>query len=192
MLMLHNKINKRESLIGWYSFCKKIMDNDLIINKILYSYTKKPLFILLWVDRFINGLIVEAYFGKKFNSDRNGIFQKKFFLIGMLDSEDIAVHQILRDSKKWTQNFRSNILTIWYQIFASFSRFFRRIFKQKIILSKYKHLRADIFLTKEITESVRNFQFTKNGFSSDLTLLYFLNILKLSTQLENDLFQFIV
>ena len=77
MLTLHKKVNKRETLIGWYSFCKKIMNNDPIINKILYSYTKKPLFILLWVDRLINGLIIEAYFGKKFNSNKNQIFQKK-------------------------------------------------------------------------------------------------------------------
>jgi hypothetical protein len=192
MLTLHKKVNKRETLIGWYSFCKKIMNNDPIINKILYSYTKKPLFILLWVDRLINGLIIEAYFGKKFNSNKNQIFQKKKIFIGMLESEDTAVHQILRDSRKWTKKFQSSILTTWFQIFTSFSRFFRKVFKQKIILSKYKNLRADIFLTNEITESIRNFQFIKNGFSSDLTLLYFLNILKLTMQLENDLFQIIL
>ena len=77
MLEMHKKINKREVLIGWYSFCKKIMDNDTSINEIFYSYSTKPLFILIWVDKFVNGLVLEAYSVKKSKSSEYELFQKK-------------------------------------------------------------------------------------------------------------------
>ena len=192
MLEMHKKINKREILVGWYSFCNKIMKSDSCINKIFSSYSKKPLFILLWVDTQVNGLVIEAYSTKKSNSDRFDVFKREKITIGMLESEDIAVNQILIDSKAWSKNFRSSIFTDWFQIFTSFSKFFRKQYKQKIILKNYKQLRTDLFLKKEFKESVRNFQFKKNEFNSDLILLYFLNIVKLVIRLDNSLFRVIL
>ena len=192
MLEMHKKINKREILVGWYSFCNKIMKSDYCINKIFSSYSKKPLFILLWVDTFVNGLVIEAYSTKKSNSDHFDVFKREKITIGMLESEDIAVNQILVDSKAGSKNFRSSIFTDWFQIFTSFSKFFRKQYKQKIVLKNYKHLRTSLFLKKEFKESVRNFQFKKNEFNSDLILLYFLNIIKLVIRLENSLFRVIL
>ena len=137
MLHMHKKINKREFFIGWYSFWNKITKNDLNINRKFYSYTKKPLFFLIWIDRDINGLIIEAYSTKKSELNKFEIFQKEKVSIGMLESEDIGVHQILRDSQKWNKNFRTNTLINWYQIFTSFSKFFQS-------LSTIRHLFQDI------------------------------------------------
>ena len=192
MLEMHKKINKREILVGWYSFCNKIMKSDSCINKIFSSYSKKPLFILLWVDTLVNGLVIEAYSTKKSNSDRFDVFKREKITIGMLESEDIAVNQILIDSKAWSKNFRSSIFTDWFQIFTSFSKFFRKQYKQKIVLKNYKQLRTNLFLKKEFRESFRNFQFKKNDFNSDLILLYFLNIVKLVIRLDNSLFRVIL
>ena len=77
MLEMHKKINKRENLVGWYSFDEKITENDSDINQIFCSYVKRPLFILIWVDRYINGLMLEAYSLKKQESLRQRVFQKK-------------------------------------------------------------------------------------------------------------------
>lgn len=68
----------------------------------------------------------------------------------MLESENIGIQQVLRDSGKWIKNFRTNILTNWFQLFTSFSKFFRKIFKHKNFLSKYKVVREDFFPKKKV------------------------------------------
>lgn len=85
MLEMHKKINRRECLIGWYSFCEKITDNDFNINQIFSGYIEKPLFILIWVDRNINGLVLEAYSIKKQNFQKFQFFQKKKSLLECLN-----------------------------------------------------------------------------------------------------------
>ena len=82
----------------------------------------------------------------------------KLLNIGMLESEDIAVNQILIDSKAWSKNFRSSIFTDWFQIFTSFSKFFRKQYKQKIVLKNYKHLRTNLFLKKDFP-NLKEFKF---------------------------------
>ena len=191
MLEMHKKINRREGLIGWYSFCEKINHNDSNINQIFTGYVKKPLFILIWVDRYINGLVLEAYSIKKQNSQKFQLFQKKKISIGMLESENIGIQQILKDSGKWIKNFRTNILTNWFQLFTSFSKFSRKIFKYKNFLSKYKDIRKEFFSKKQSTKFIDLLHFEKNGSNFDLILLYFLNILKLIIRVENDLFPLI-
>jgi len=191
MLEMHKKINRRECLIGWYSFCEKITDNDSNINQIFIGYVKKPLFILIWVDRYINGLVLEAYSIKKQNSQKFQLFQKKKISIGMLESENIGIQQILKDSGKWIKNFRTNILTNWFQLFTSFSKFSRKIFKHKNFLSKYMDMRKEFFPKKKFTKFMELLHFEKNGLNFDLILLYFLNILKLIIRVENDLFPLI-
>lgn len=188
MLEMHKKINKRENLVGWYSFDEKITENDSDINQIFCSYVKRPLFILIWVDRYINGLMLEAYSLKKQESLRQRVFQKKKISIGMLESENIGIQQILRDSQKWAKNFRINILTNWFQIFTSFSKFFRKIFKYKNFLSRYKKIRGNLFFNQQFTESIKSSKSYKNELDTDLILLYFLNILKLTIRIENVLF----
>jgi len=192
MLEMHKKINKRETLLGWFSFCNNIMPNDQVINDIFYSYTEKPLFFLLWVDKFINGLVLETYSVKKVCSDTTNFFHRKKVTVGMLESEVIGIHQVLRGSEKWCKNFRSNILTTWFQTFTSFSKFFRKLFKYKIVLHKYKNLKRGLFLTKKIEESINNSRFGKNRSTSGIMLLYFLNILKLTMYLENNLYSVIL
>ena len=191
MLEMHKKINRREGLIGWYSFCEKINHNDSNINQIFTGYVKKPLFILIWVDRYINGLVLEAYSIKKQNSQKFQLFQKKKISIGMLESENIGIQQILKDSGKWIKNFRTNILTNWFQLFTSFSKFSRKIFKQKNFLPKYRNMREEFFSKKKSTKFVELLNFEKKGPNFDLILLYFLNILKLVIHIEKDLFPLI-
>lgn len=188
---MHKKINKRENLVGWYSFSEKITDNDSDINKIFRPYKKKPLFILIWVDRYINGLVLEAYSVKNEDSLEHRLFQKKKISIGMLESENIGIQQILRDSQKWTKNFRTNILTNWFQIFTSFSKFFRKISKHKNFVSRYKKVRGDLLCNKQFIESIKSIKPDKNELETDLILLYFLNILKLTVRIENVLFPLI-
>ena len=131
MLTLHKKVNKRETLIGWYSFCKKIMNNDPIINKILYSYTKKPLFILLWVDRLINGLIIEAYFGKKFNSNKNQIFQKKRFLSGCWNRKILLFIRYYAIQENGQKNFSQVFLQLGFRSLHLFQDFFVKCLNKK-------------------------------------------------------------
>ena len=192
MLHMHKKINKREFFIGWYSFWNKITKNDLNINRIFYSYTKKPLFFLIWIDRDINGLIIEAYSTKKSELNKFEIFQKEKVSIGMLESEDIGVHQILRDSQKWNKNFRTNTLINWYQIFTSFSKFFRKLINHKTFISRYKGVKKSINLTKNFINFTKNSKVLKKDYEFDLILIYLLNILKLNLHLENNLFQVII
>ena len=109
----------------------------------------------------------------------------------MLESENIGIQQILRDSQKWAKNFRINILTNWFQIFTSFSKFFRKIFKYKNFLSRYKKIRGNLFFNQQFTESIKSSKSYKNELDTDLILLYFLNILKLTIRIENVLFPLI-
>ena len=76
MLEMYKKINKRESLIGWYSSSNKLLTNDMAINKIFYSYTDNPVLVLIKVDRGLNGFVLEAYLSRK-NSEGHDFFQKK-------------------------------------------------------------------------------------------------------------------
>jgi len=109
----------------------------------------------------------------------------------MLESENIGIQQVLRDSGKWIKNFRTNILTNWFQLFTSFSKFSRKIFKQKNFLPKYRNMREEFFSKKKSTKFVELLNFEKKGPNFDLILLYFLNILKLVIHIEKDLFPLI-
>lgn len=191
MLEMHKKINKRETLIGWYSSCNKILSNDQAINRVFYPYTEKPILVLIKVDEKVNGLVLEAYVFRK-NLEGSNLFQKKNISIGMLESEDIGVHQMLRDTKRWTNSFKANVLTNWYQIFTSFSKCFRGLLKKNINSSKYNDLRLNLFLIKKLTKSVKDSQIKKINHNSDLILLYFLNSLKLTIRVENILFRNII
>ena len=93
---MHKKINRREGLIGWYSFCEKINHNDSNINQIFTGYVKKPLFILIWVDRYINGLVLEAYSIKKQNSQKFQLFQKKKSLLECLNQKISEFNKYLK------------------------------------------------------------------------------------------------
>jgi len=192
MLEMHKKINKREIFMGWFSFFKEIVHNDLKINQIFHSYTEKPLFFLFWVDIFINGLVIETYSDKKLYSGISKFFQRKKITIGMLESEDIGIHQIIRSSHRWSRDFRSNILTNWCQTFTSFSKFFRTLLEFKLILSNYKNLKEKMILTGKIKEKLKNSKFDKNKSYSNIILLYFLSILKMTIGLENDLYPIIL
>ena len=75
--------------------------------------------------------------------------------------------------------------------FNSYSVAFFLVTKYKNFLSRYKKIRGNLFFNQQFTESIKSSKSYKNELDTDLILLYFLNILKLTIRIENVLFPLI-
>jgi hypothetical protein len=98
MADMHKKVNTKESVIGWYSNSEKINKNDLNINQIFLGYLESPIQLLIWANDKTKGFFMDAFFTKiNFLNDRP-LFININVVIGLLESEEIGIFQILKNS----------------------------------------------------------------------------------------------
>ena len=102
MFEMHQKINYKEVIVGWYSSGPKIRPHDIEINDVFRKYTPNPVFCIIDVQEKTEklGLPAEAYLMKE-EVDIDGqlikTFEKIFTSIQASLPEEIGVEYLLRD-----------------------------------------------------------------------------------------------
>lgn len=102
MFEMHQKINYKEVIVGWYSSGPKIRPHDIEINDVFRKYTNNPVFCIIDVQEKTEklGLPAEAYIMKE-EVDIDGqlikTFEKMFTSIKASLPEEIGVEYLLRD-----------------------------------------------------------------------------------------------
>ncbi len=102
MFEMHQKINYKEVIVGWYSSGPKIRPHDIEINDVFRKYTPSPVFCVIDVSDKTEtlGIPVEAYVMKE-EVDIDGqlikTFEKLPTVIRASLPEQIGVEYLLRD-----------------------------------------------------------------------------------------------
>jgi 26S proteasome regulatory subunit N8 len=102
MFEMHQKINYKEVIVGWYSSGPKIRPHDIEINDVFRKYTNNPVFCIIDVQEKTEklGLPAEAYIMKE-EVDNDGqlikTFEKLPTSIKASLPEQIGVEFLLRD-----------------------------------------------------------------------------------------------
>jgi len=102
MFEMHQKINYKEIIVGWYSSGPKIRPHDIEINDVFRKYTKNPIFCIIDVNENSEalGIPAEAYTMKE-EVDIDGqlikTFEKIQTSIKASLPEQIGVEYLLRD-----------------------------------------------------------------------------------------------
>lgn len=131
MASMNRKINSKENIIGWFSLKKTIDFLDWYNHDIFFGYTHDPILLHIWASNDVNGLILDI-----FQKNQKNIFGQICFgnipvKIGLLESEEIAVNEILTNSKNPPSLINFNIQKKWYQFVIFFSRFVKIEQKKK-------------------------------------------------------------
>lgn len=178
MAGMYKKVNGRENVIGWYGVKKNHQQIDLSINKIFLGYSPHPIFILFWMEKNASGFFLEAFSeSKKFG--KQNYFKTLPIKFGMLESEEIGVFQILRDSD-WKRSGKiSQTSRIWAQILSSFSKFLKKKFlKTSSNFNFSKNQMFNFFDLKTLVKKTSSISFEKKIFENNLFFLYSATLLK--------------
>lgn len=57
MYEMHQKINYKEVIVGWYSSGPKIRPHDIEINEVFRKFTPNPIFVIIDVQDKVNKII---------------------------------------------------------------------------------------------------------------------------------------
>nr|UXY87424.1 26S proteasome regulatory SU [Cryptomonas sp.] len=98
MADMYKKVNTKEKLVGWYSETEALHKEDTNISRLFFGYSKCPIYILVWTNYKTKGLYVDSFFVRNNVSSEVPIFSNIPATIGMLESEEIGVFQILKNS----------------------------------------------------------------------------------------------
>jgi len=132
MAYMNRKINSKENIVGWFSMKKNIDFTDWYIHDIFFGYTHNPILLHIWASRDVNGLILDIFKKNQKNILGDVRFENIPVKIGLLESEEIAVNEILINSKNSPNLINYNVEKKWYQFVIFFSRFVKIEFKKKI------------------------------------------------------------
>lgn len=109
MFDMHQKINYKEIIVGWYSSGPKIRPHDIEINDVFRKYTTNPIFCIIDVNENSEslGIPAEAYIMKE-EVDIDGqlikTFEKTPTVIRASLPEQIGVEFLLRDISDHTKS----------------------------------------------------------------------------------------
>ncbi|ABW98253.1 prsS12 (nucleomorph) [Hemiselmis andersenii] len=187
MAAMFKKINSREKIIGWYALKKKLNSSESRIHRIFFGYTHRPIFLHLWVSKEINGLIIDIFTEKQKNI-KGGKFLKTMAVeIGMLESEEVAIHQILSNSKTSPYLNSLDITKKWQCSIIFFIKYIQKVIKNQ--KNKKSILESQLFELKFVEKFVTlNKNYENNNFfhiEKRLLILYISSILRLITSIEN-------
>lgn len=131
IIMMNKKINFKEVVIGWYSLTKNLKSADLEIHEIFFGYCYSPILLHLWVNSKLNGIIFEVFL-KKQEEKKGVLFLKNIPVrIGLLDSENIGVYEILKNSKDFRNMEQKTVSKKWNTSLIFFLKFLEKTMKGK-------------------------------------------------------------
>lgn len=137
MYEMHQKINYREVIVGWYSSGPKIRPHDIEINDVFRKYTPNPVFVIIDVQEKSEsmGIPSEGYFMKE-EVDIDGQLIKTFEkLPTSIDAslpEQIGVEFLLRDIN---EHSKSSVHKIFNDKISSIKALIQRLQEIKTYLS---------------------------------------------------------
>jgi len=132
MVSMNRKINSKENIVGWFSLKKSIDFIDWYTHDIFFGYTHNPILLHIWASRDVNGLVLDIFKKNQKNILGDIRFENIPVKIGLLESEEIAVNEILINSKNSPNLINFNVEKKWYQFVIFFSRFVKIECKKKI------------------------------------------------------------
>mmetsp|Transcript_43300 Transcript_43300/g.108475 ORF Transcript_43300/g.108475 Transcript_43300/m.108475 type:complete len:202 (-) Transcript_43300:2107-2712(-) len=187
MTAMHKKINSREKIIGWYALKKNLGISESRIHRIFFGYTHRPIFLHIWVSKEINGLIIDIFSEKQRNLRGDKFLKTMPVEIGMLESEEVAIHQILSNSKNSPYLVSFDIPKKWQCSIIFFIKYIQKVIKNE----KNEKLFFDSQLFElnffEKFETV-NKNYKKNEFfqiEKKLLILYTSSLIRLILSIEN-------
>lgn len=116
MADMHKKVNTKESVVGWYSNSEQINKNDLNINQIFSGYLECPIQLLIWANDKTKGFFIDAFFTKIDFLNNLPLLININVVIGMLESEEIGIFQILKNSNSVTNLIATNSMENCFKI----------------------------------------------------------------------------
>jgi hypothetical protein len=172
MILLHKKINSKEDIIGSYAIEKKMSRQAKKIIEIYNFYTKNPIHLNSWVDMDMKKLVIEGY---SILDNDNTIGAKNFrgirVKIGIIDSEEITVFHVLKNSINWKSHYKNNWFNNWSQTLKEFLNIIDNCSAQKSIFKDFYTLFNDIKKYRGLNLK-KFYNFKKIKFSNRIEYLY--------------------
>jgi 26S proteasome regulatory subunit N8 len=143
MADMYKKVNTKEFVIGWYSNSEKINKNDININKIISGYIEYPVQILIWTTEK-KGFFIDAFIAKNNFPQCETFLYKIEVTIGLLESEEIGIFQILKNSCLIRNLITNDSIKNFFKIFRFYISHINKIIQKnnnKIFKSDYTNLK---------------------------------------------------
>ena len=184
--MMHRKINSKENVIGWYILKKKVKLSDLDIHSIFFGYTHTPILLHIWASKQLNGLILDVFLKSQQNVSEKLAFKTLSVKIGMLESEQIAINQLLINAKNSPYIAKFNVAKKWHSSVVFFSKFVEKILKfeqnKKLIFDK--DFLDPLFVTKIVQIFKKDKTKTLCSIEKRFLILYLFTMIRLTLSIE--------
>ena len=183
MAVMHKKINSREKIIGWYALKENLDSSESRVHRIFFGYTHHPVFLHLWVSKEINGFVMDVFLEKQKNREGEKILKTIPVEIGMLESEEVAVHQILSNSKNSPYFYSFDMAKKWKCSVSFLLKYIQKIIRNE---KREKFFIDSKLIELKFYEFPKN-QEKKNRFKSEKRLLslYTFSFMRLIESIEN-------
>jgi len=185
MASMYKKVNGKENILGWYEVKKNPTSIDVEINKIFFGFNKRPILVFFWIGEKSSGFFLEAFLKSRKTFETENFFTGIPIGIGMLESEEIGVFQILRDSK-WTDNKKITYTSqMWVQILGSVFKFLKKKFlKASLNFHIFKNFSWIFYKLKSRIKNLSSILLEKKNLRNNLFFLYSSAVLKLIISIE--------